>query len=53
MARPIKETPILKGKDAQNFYDRIETASKRKASPEVIARIKENYAKMVAISKFK
>lgn len=45
MARPIKETPILKGKDAKVFIEKY--ASKRKTlSEEEKKRIKENHAKI-------
>jgi hypothetical protein len=48
MARPIKETPILKGKDAKRFFDKMENVVKE--TPEEIARIKET-AKMFVFVK--
>lgn len=30
MARPIKETPVLKGKDAERFLDRMSRSEERK-----------------------
>ena len=34
MAKPIKETPILRGEDAQRFVKEIEKAEKEKVSSE-------------------
>jgi len=39
MAREIKETPILEGKDAERFLKRMKTPSK--PSPEIAARRKQ------------
>jgi len=52
MAKPIKETPVLKGNDAKVFFERIDSSSSRKVSQADLARMRENYAKMKAISKF-
>jgi hypothetical protein len=52
MARPIKETPILKGQDAKKFFDKMNTAADRKSSPQKLAEMKENFYKMKFISKF-
>lgn len=41
MARPIKETPILYGKDAERFIERMNHP--RKVSSEERERIRENY----------
>ena len=43
MARPIKETPILKGQDAINFLNEIHKP--KKISEAEIQRIKNNAAK--------
>ena len=51
MARPIKETPILKGKDAERFLrlmDEMEPVSK-----EELERIKRNYQQLMSIADFK
>ena len=45
MALPIKETPILIGKDARNFDKWLEENKNKKASPEVHQRIKKSAAK--------
>jgi hypothetical protein len=50
MAKPIKETPVLKGKDAQKFYK--DNQSIVKATSEELARIKENYEALKSIAKF-
>lgn len=50
MARPIKETPVLRGKDAQNFIHEIETS--KKISQQAAVRIKENFNKLKAIAQF-
>lgn len=34
MARPIKETPILKGKDAERFIEHMMRSEDRKETPE-------------------
>ncbi len=52
MAKPIKETPILKGGDAKKFFDKMNTASNRKPAPEKLVEMKENFYKMKFISKF-
>ncbi len=41
MARPIKETPILTGKDAVNFYKEMTEAEKRYISDKEKRRIKQ------------
>lgn len=51
MAKPIKETPILKGKDACNFVHQISHAPKESISPAELDRIKSNFEKIKAIIK--
>lgn len=43
MARPIKETPILFGKDAERFLKKREENKTKKLSPEVKKRMMDNY----------
>jgi len=43
MAREIRETPILKGKDAQRFDKIIKDNEKRKATADEIQRAKQAY----------
>lgn len=50
MARPIKETPILKGKDAMRFNKRMQEV--RVVSDEEICRVKKNYEYILSIAKF-
>lgn len=48
MARPIKETPVLKGDDAKRFTELAERAFKNPVSEKVKNRIQANYAKIKA-----
>ena len=50
MARPIKETPILFGKDARRFEARMK--EKRRISPEERARIKAAYEAVKSVCDF-
>jgi hypothetical protein len=47
MARPIKDTPDLKGKDARRFFDKMDNV--QKVSPEELARIKKSASKFVFV----
>jgi hypothetical protein len=47
MARPIKETPVLSGKDAERFFQKMENV--KPVSPEEIARIKKSASKFVFV----
>lgn len=42
MATPIKETPILTGKDASNFFKKMKEAETTKVSEAELAKIKQN-----------
>lgn len=46
MAKPIKETPILFGKDAERFLKEREESKTKKESPEEKKRILESYKKV-------
>lgn len=50
MAKPIKETPILKGADAIKFIRNNQSVAKE--SKENIDRIEANYELLAKISKF-
>ena len=50
MAKPIKETPILFGKDAERFLKEIENV--KPASEAEKARVKASYEKMKKIATF-
>jgi uncharacterized protein YktA (UPF0223 family) len=52
MARPIKETPVLTGKDAIIFMEDMENAKTQKVSIEERKRIMDNYKKFKAITNF-
>lgn len=43
MARPIKETPILFGKDAERFKADMEATRNKRISQEERERIEKNY----------
>jgi hypothetical protein len=46
MAKPIKETPILYGEDAERFVKKLVENAKKKASKEELRRVMDNYSKM-------
>ncbi|MBF0320553.1 MAG: hypothetical protein HQL01_12195 [Nitrospirae bacterium] len=52
MARPIKETPTLTGKDAKRFLERMAQVDKRKLSQEEYEKLMANYEEIKKISKF-
>ncbi len=55
MAKPIKETPILKGKYAEEFQkavDKNETDKSNRVSKEEYEKSKELYNKMLANATF-
>lgn len=52
MAKPIKETPFLKGKDAVKFNQDIIDNRSAKVNMEVRARMKSNYEKLKSIAAF-
>ncbi len=52
MAKPIKETPLLKGKDAKKFLSNKEESSTKKIDAKEVAKIKENFGKLQSIARF-
>lgn len=44
MARPIKETPVLRGKDARRFEETIKRNETRKVSDAEYKRVMATYA---------
>ncbi|MCH8317063.1 MAG: hypothetical protein IIA88_00975 [Bacteroidetes bacterium] len=50
MALPIKDTPVLKGKDAKRFF--LKMAENKKVSKEEYERMKSNSNKLKEISRF-
>jgi len=51
MAKPIKETPILKGEDARIFLEKIKTSSDNRNSQKENNRISENFNRLNSILK--
>lgn len=51
MAKPIKETPVLKGKDARIFLEKIKTSSDNRNTKKENIRIRENFNKLNSIAK--
>jgi len=49
MAKLIKETPILRGKDAMRFMDAMK--ENKKVSPEELSKIKVDYERIKSILK--
>jgi hypothetical protein len=52
MAKAIKETPVLKGKDAKVFTNNTSASHVTRVEAAVRAKIRENFAKLQAIAKF-
>jgi hypothetical protein len=50
MARPIKETPILEGKDATQFLNNMQNV--QKSSKSEMERIQKSYQSFKSIAKF-
>jgi len=48
MSTPIKETPILRGKDARKFVDKIARNEREPAPREEYERVMANYRKIKA-----
>jgi aryl-alcohol dehydrogenase-like predicted oxidoreductase len=51
MARPIAETPILKGKDVVQFEKNLKYAEIERVPDKELARILENFRKMKSLEK--
>ena len=51
MAKQIKETPILRGKDAVNFFQSMKEAENKKVSSAELSRIKDNAERLKSIFK--
>ncbi len=51
MARPINETPVLNGKDADKFIKNMKAAEGIRVSPEERKRIKEAFSKIQSLVK--
>lgn len=53
MARPINETPVLKGKEAAKFLADREKAKNQKVDKAELDRIKKNFEKLQSIAQFR
>jgi hypothetical protein len=51
MAKPIKETPILRGKEAEQFFDRIHKNESKKVSTKEYRRAISIFEKVTAKNK--
>jgi hypothetical protein len=49
MARPIEETPVLKGKDARAFERNLEQAKDKRVSESELTRILKNHKAMIEL----
>jgi hypothetical protein len=49
MAKPIKHTPVLKGRDAINFYAKIEENRSKKVDKATLLAIREGAAQLRSI----
>ena len=49
MAKPIKNTPILKGKDAINFYAKLEENKSKKVDKATLLAIREGAMQLRSI----
>ena len=50
MAKPIKETPVIKGKDALRFRKNLAKAEKITVSAIQLATMRDNYNKIMSIA---
>lgn len=50
MAKPIKETPVIKGKDAESFRNNITKTEANKIPAPQMAQMQANYDKLMSIS---
>jgi hypothetical protein len=49
MAKPIKNTPVLEGKDAVNFFAKIEENKDKKVDKAYLLSIRENARQLQSI----
>lgn len=49
MAKPIKDTPVLEGQDAINFYSELKKNKDKKVDETTLVTIRESAAKLNAI----
>lgn len=51
MAKPIKHTPVLKGRDARNFYIKMEENKDKKVDVNYLMSIRQEAQKLKSILK--
>jgi hypothetical protein len=49
MAKPIKNTPVLKGRDAINFFNALEQNKDKKIDKNILMSIREDAKKLQSI----
>lgn len=49
MAKPIKHTPVLKGKDALNFYAEMDRNKDKKVSASFVTSIRQDASKLKSL----
>jgi len=52
MAKPIKETPLLQGKDAVRFVENMKNTSAKKVDSKEMERMRDSFNKIKAIATF-
>ena len=50
MAKPIKDTPVIKGKDALRFRENLHKAETTKIPTSQLASMQANYDKLMSIA---
>ncbi len=50
MAKPIKETPVIKGNDAKVFRENMTKTEANKVTAPQMAQMQANYTKLMSIS---
>ena len=50
MAKPIKPTPVINGKDAKKFMEELRQTENEKIPPGQLDKMRQNYSKFIAIA---
>lgn len=50
MAKPIKETPVIKGKEAEHFRQNMTKTEANKVTTSQMAQMQASYTKLMSIS---
>jgi hypothetical protein len=51
MAKPIKDTPVIKGKDAMRFRENLSKNEANKLPSTQVAQMQANYNKLMSIAR--